>query len=231
MQASLPVATVRLDVGVVDVTARRLLRVHGQRIAVEPETTPDVALAHTLRSSSLLRPGRAVTTRVLLETPQVVYGAVDSGGRSHRPNATVPTALRDGLIRAVARRRVRGPATLELAPLARAQEARDSFGDLEHNGLGVIVDRSNAAVSILVVGLSGLVWARSVPADDPGLAARLLIDRARGLLGSRVELRWWRLHDVASDEDERTASRAAREFSAAAAAELDGVPMLQVVGG
>jgi hypothetical protein len=227
-------ATVRLDLGVVDVAVRRSLRTRTERIALEPGTAPQAALASVLATSALLRPGSSLTLRVILETSRVVYvPARDSAPRvaaGLRETAgcgvELTAELREGLARALGRRWVNGPATLELGPLVRADVAR-AARPLSTDGRGVVVDRSDAAVTVLVIGASGLVWARSVPAADPGLAVRLLIDRARGLLGPGGRLSWWGLSDVASQGDAAAQRRHAREFEAAAAAELDGVPSLQ----
>jgi hypothetical protein len=221
---------------VVDIDTRRDLRSRTERIRIEPDTAPDAALARAFATSPLLRPGRSTHTRELVETSRVIYdlrphGGEDDGCRvgGEKVAAILPPDLRAGLLGAVAQRRVRGPATLELGPLARAEAVRTSFGALAHGQVGVIADRSDAAVTVLVVGVSGLLWARSVPSDDAALAVRLLIDRACGMLALSEQPRWWRLHDVATHEDERAMVRGASEFAAATASELDGVPLVTPV--
>jgi len=225
MSASGARATVRVDRGVVEIAAQRGIRSRGERIDVPVDAAPDRALAHAFATSKLLRAGRSARTRVLVETARVVY-APDANRREGRSgSATIEEEIGEGLVRAVSLRRIRGPATLELGPLSRAEAARATFGDLSRGGMGVIADRSNAAVTVLVVGPSRIVWARSVPPDDAALAVRLLVHRAFGMLHLRERPRWWRLHDVATSADPRAALRDASEFAAAAASELDGVPL------
>ncbi len=219
----------RVDRGVIDIDARRSLRSRAERIDVAEDCPADVALARALATSPLLRPGRSTHTRVLLETSSVVYTLQASGDGGGKVAAMLPEDLHAEFVIAVARRRVRGPATLELGPLARAETVRASFGALASGQVGVIADRSNAAVTVLVVGAAGLLWARSVPAGDAALAVRLLIDRACGMLALCERPRWWRLHDVAVHEDERSTLRHASEFAAATASELDGVPLVPPV--
>jgi len=221
--ASRSLTTVRVDVGVIEVESRRALRTRSERIPVPPDRPADATLTDAFATSRLLRPGRSTHTRVLLETSSVVYATARSGIQDG--SNTLPDGLRDGLVRAVQRRRVRGPATVELGPLARAEAARPTFGDLTRGRVGVIADRSNAAVTVLVVGRAGLLWGRSVPPEDTVLAVRLLIDRANGMLQLRRTPSWWCLHDVATDEDARITLRRRSEFAAATASELDGVPI------
>jgi len=217
-------ATVRVDDGVAEVHAARFLRSVTQRTSVPRGTPPETALRQVLESSALLRTGRNVRMRVLVETPRTIF-TIDPT-RSARPTAraVVPDDLLAGLERAIVRRRTRGPASLELGPLVRAERAGPDVARLDPNGVGVIVDRSDAAVTVLLIAASGLLWGRSAPAREPALAARLLLDRARGQLAVGSEVRWWRLHDVASDDasDDR---RIRSEFSAAASSELEGTPL------
>jgi hypothetical protein len=225
MRAETTGTIVRVDRGVVEVDTKRSLRSHVERIDVPVDAGADTALAHAFATSRLLRPGRTTRTRVLVETARVVYSPDARRREGRSGTATIAEDLCDGLIGAIAQRRVRGPASLELGPLSRAEAARTTFGDLSGGGVGIIADRSNAAVTVLVVGSSRIVWARSVPSDDACLAVRLLVHRAFGMLHLRERPRWWRLHDVATAADPRSVLRDASEFAAAAASELDGVPL------
>ncbi len=218
-------ALIRVDRGVIEVDVRRSLRSRNERREVGTGVAPDAALAQVFATSKLLRAGRAARTRVIIETSQVVYVAKPRGIGAHSGAAVLSDELGEGLVRAIACRRIRGPATLELGPLARVDEVRTSFGDLRAGGVGVVIDRSNAAVTVLVIGESGVLWARSVPSEDACLAVRLLINRAFGMLHITQRARWWRLHDVASHADPRAMLRDASEFAAATASELDGVPL------
>jgi hypothetical protein len=217
-------ATVRVDDGLVDVDAARFLRSGTERTTVPRGTPPEDALHQVLQSSTLLRTGRHLRMRVLIETPRTIFATDPT--RSARPaaRAVVPDDLLAGLERAIVRRRTRGPASLELGPLARAERAWPDVVRLDPSGVGAIVDRSDAAVTVLLIGASGLLWGRSAPAREPALAVRLLLDRARGQLAVGSEVRWWRLHDVASDEASDV-RRARSEFSAAASFELDGTSL------
>jgi len=244
MTSSRSIATVRLDVGIVDITAPRALRTASERLHVAPGTQPGAALADALARSRLLRPGRVRHTRVLLETSRVLFaaetgvvaGAVAEGGARcgltlARPLiAVLPQDLQTALLGVLEHRRVSGPATVELGPLARAAAGLSPMdGTAAGTAAGLVIDRSNAAVTVLLLGKEGVLWGRSVPATDPLLAARLLIDRAQSLLPPAIGLRWWRISDVASHDDPRRVQRDAREFEAAAAAELEGVPLRHTV--
>jgi len=219
-------AIVRVDMGTVDISARRRLRERHERIVVDPDRGPVESLTHALATSQLLRPGRSLRTRVLLETARVIYGA---GGMRRGPacTAALPSDLRAALQRAVDRRRVRGGATLEIAPLARAAAAHATCADAEADMRAIVVDRSHAAVTVLLLGASGLHWARSVPSDDPAVAVRLLVDRALQVAGAWPS--WWRLHDVTGSVSVPAPIdfevEASSPFAVAAARALDGVPL------
>jgi len=225
-----PLATVRIDRGAVHVSARRWVHPRSERHAVSIDASPGEALQHAFAASSLLRPGRALRTLVLLESPQVTFSPTSGPSAEKAWSITLPSGVREGLLAALGRRHVRGPATLEFGPLARADASLAFHPNLPVDDVGIVVDRSSAAVTVLVISSFGLAWARSVPAEDPALAARLLIDRACGLIPRGASIRWWRLHDVATTDDARSGQRQRREFEAAAAVELEGVPLLQEVG-
>jgi len=218
------VATVRVDRDAVDVTARRRFRTATQHMPIEPGRAAHTALAHVLAASPLLPAGRHVRLRVVLETPRTIFAQAASDGADDRVRPVLPPDLLDDVEAAIARRRVRGPATLELGPLVRADALGDASLRPASDDFGAIVDRSDAAVTVLLIGATGLAWGRAAPVDDPALAARLLIDRARSQLPHANALRWWRLHDVASS-DGADAARRAHEFEAAVASEFEGTPM------
>jgi len=196
-------ADVRLDAGLVEIRTRWSRRERSERILVPPQMHPDVALTGALRRSRLLRPGRNFRTRILLETPHVIHVEEPGAGRDVVTRCVLPAELQDRLLAAAAHRRVRGPATLGLGPLARADAAchEVGIGMQAPDEVGVIIDRSNAAVTILLLSVAGLLWARSVPSDDPAIAVALLAARARDVLARDRRILWWRLHDVASCED------------------------------
>jgi hypothetical protein len=219
------VATVRVDRDAVDVTARRRFRTATERIPIAPGRAAHDSLAHVLATSPLLPGGRNVRLRVVLETPRTIFAEGGGGDADHRVRPVLPSDLLDAVEAAIARRRVRGRATLELGPLVRADVLVGACLRSSFDGLGAVVDRSDAAVTVLLIGPTGLAWGRAAPVDDPVLAARLLIDRARSQVPNADALRWWCLHDVASSEG-ADAARRAREFEAAVASELEGTPLL-----
>jgi hypothetical protein len=216
-------ASVRIDDDVIDIRARRFLRTVTRRRAIAPGTAPQEALLEILATSSLLRSGRHLRLQVVLESARATFVSEPTAGTRPRVRVELPGQLLAGLEGAVARRRVRGPATLELGPLARADRAIALDADAA-DGTGAIVDRSGAAVTVLLVGPTGLLWGRTAPADDPELAARLLIDRARSQLPTDGGLRWWGLHDVAGG-DGLIDRRRRNEFAAAVAHELEDIPL------
>jgi hypothetical protein len=227
MRGRLPLATVRIDAGVIEVRAPRHLRSFTERRVIAPTATPESALADALTSSPLLPAGRRLRTEVVLETSRITFAVTTGVDDAPKMRTALPRELLEGLERAIARRRVRGPATLELGPLVRADDAAaDAHVNVaSEDRIGIIVDRSRAAVTVLLVGPHGLLWGRSAPADEPVLAARLLIDRARGQLPDHGALCWWRLHDVTSG-DGSSDPRARRELAAAVSSEFDGIPLL-----
>ena len=189
--------TVRVDAGIVEVTARRLRRSVSDRTVVDPRLEPGSALRQALETSPVLGSGRRTRLRVHLETERVVFRPDTNLGdeRCVRPN--LPADLLDGLEIALRRRRCRGPATLELGPLARAEATRPNWSGSPSEAVRLIVDRSNAAVSVMVLAETGLIWARAVPATDLDSAVPLLIARGRAFLSDRSRLIGWGLQDVA----------------------------------
>jgi hypothetical protein len=225
---SADVATVRVDRDAVDVTARRRFRTATERIPIAPGRAVHDSLVHVLTTSPLLPAGRHVRLRVVLETPRAIFAQGVSDDSDDRARPVLPSDVLDVVEAAITRRRVRGPATLELGPLVRADVLGDASLRPALDGFGAVVDRSDAAVTVLLIGPTGLAWGRAAPVDDPVLAARLLTDRARSQLPYPNALRWWRLHDVASSEG-AGAARRAREFEAAVASEFEGTPLFPEV--
>jgi len=219
-------ASVRIDAGVTEIVAERWSRRREHHVWAPDGAGPEDALMTALEMTRFLRPGRFTKLRVILESSTVSYCPSDHVPTLSRsfPDAVatrparLPAPLLERLASVIAHRRVRGPATLEIGALVRADESlrdapsRTSVPTQAHAPFELVVDRSNAAVSVLVLGSHGLVWARSVPATDPCAALPILVRRARTDVGHGSRVRSWRLHDVARDPDGIVTARRRSEF-------------------
>jgi hypothetical protein len=89
--------------------------------------------------------------------------------------------------------------------------ARAAVGGI---GRGFIVDRSAAAVTVMLIDGATIRWARGAPAHDPTEAAAMLLRRAAEVVNGAYGLHWWHLEDVAAPADERQQRRESRELEA-----------------
>ncbi len=209
---------IRVDRDAVEVSGHRFRGPATERYDVESGTDPFEALEAALASSRLLRPGRACDIGVHLESAATIYRTVQGEGE-HRSEdgalqVVLPEAVRDVLEPVMARRRVHGRAWFSAGPLARAVEtmrARNRAGGI---GRGFIIDRSSAALTVLLIDGATVRWARGAPADEPCEAAAHLLRRAGEVVNGAYGLHFWHLEDVAAPSDDRRRRREARELEA-----------------
>lgn len=223
---------VRVDTDVVEVRGRRWGRRAEEQHPVGPGGTSADVLERTLRRSRLLAPGRRCELGVLLESPMIRYRDVrpgpDAPAAGTIPPVELPEAVREVLEPLIARRRVHGPAWFAPGPAHRAIatiRARAAAGAI---GRGVIVDRSSAAVTVLVVDSVRVAWARGGPGDAPAAVASLLLERAAETVEPHRRLEWWHLEDVARPGDGRERRRVASEVEARCHDLLGGLPRITV---
>lgn len=225
---------VRLDRDCVEVAGTVLGAARHERITIPDGSDPYEALETVLQTSRLLRPGRACRLEISIESPRIVYRTPEAPdgtiGAAGGPGIEVefPDGLLDVLVPILGRRRVHGTAGVMPGPGARA--IRMMRARLEHGvtGRGLIIDRSSAAVTVLIVDPGAIPWARGGPADDPIRAVELLVDRAASIIAGRSRIDWWHLEDVASPDDARTRRRDASGFEAACHALVGNVPRIPV---
>lgn len=210
--------TVRIDRDAVEVTGVRLRGPVAERYSVASGADPYDVLETALATSRLLRPGRACEIGVHLESAATLYRTVQGEGECRSDDGTfqivLPDAVGDVLEPVLARRRVHGRAWFAAGPAARAVEtmrARNRTGGI---GRGFIIDRSSAAVTVLLIDGATVRWARGAPADDPTEAAAHLLRRAGEVVNGAYGLHFWHLEDVASPDDVRQGRRQARELEA-----------------
>lgn len=226
--------SLRLDRDCVEVTGTSLGRPLHERTSISDGSDAFETVENVLRASRLLRPGRACKLDVVVESPRTVYRTVEGAVGPTRSESErhieveLPDGLIDVLVPILARRRVHGPTRVIPGPVARAIRTMRSRIDGGAVGCGLIIDRSSAAVTILIVEPAEIPWARGGPADDPTRAVELLVDRAASLIAGRSRLDWWHLEDVASPADERTRRREAHEFEATCDALVGHLPRIPV---
>jgi hypothetical protein len=226
--------TIRLDRDVVEVSGRRL---GSDVIESHPVTSADDVfdvLERTLSRSRLLRAGRACEVGVLLESPRTLYRTVQGEGedesRDGRFEVVMPEVVSEILEPIIARRRVHGKAWFAAGPAIRAVDTMRRRAAVGPIGRGIIVDRSSAAVTVLLIDSTTIRWARGAPADDPTEVAAVLLRRVGEVVGGRYGLHWWHLEDVASPPDERDRRREARELEARCHAMIGYLPRTTVGG-
>lgn len=222
--------TIRLDRDAVEILGQRLRSPATERYSVEQGSDPFTVLEAALGSSRLLRPGRACEIGVHIESASTLYRTVQ-GEREHRSEdgtlqVVLPEVVRDVLEPVLARRRVHGRAWFAAGPAARAAEtmrARNRSGGI---GRGFIIDRSAAAVTVLLIDGATVRWARGAPADEPTEAAAHLLRRAGEVVNGAYGLHFWHLEDVASPDDDRRRRREARELEARCHALIGHLPRM-----
>lgn len=221
---------IRVDRDAVEVRGERLRGPLTERYSVDRGGDPYAVLESALASSRLLRPGRACEIGIHLESASTRYRTVQ-GEAEHRSedagfHVVLPEVVREVLEPVLARRRVHGRAWFAAGPAVRAVEtmrARNLAGGI---GRGFIIDRSSAAVTVLLVDGATVRWARGAPADDPTDAAAHLLRRAGEVVNGAYGLHFWHLEDVASPDDERRRRREARELEARCHALIGHLPRM-----
>jgi len=226
--------TLRIDLDKVEVTGWTFGR-HRQELTPVPEGGDPFEVVETvLATSPLLRPGRACDLSILVESERTVYRTIDGAEGEAQPmpgrriEVELPDGLIDVLVPVLARRRVHGPTSLIAGPIERALRTMEARVDDRAIGRGLIIDRSSAAVTVLLVDQAQIPWARGGPARDAVQALELLVGRAAGLASGRSRLDWWHLEDVATPADERTRRREKRGFEAACHALVGHLPRIPV---
>lgn len=221
---------VRIDRDVIEVTGRRLGR---EAREVHPVVEPDdpyTVLETVLARSALLRPGRACDLGLLVESPRTIYrtpeGEGDERADTNRIEPVLADLTRDVLDRIVARRRVHGTAWCSSGPPRRVYEMLRENVERGPLGRGVVVDRSSAAVTVLLLEGVDIRWARGAPGDDPAETAALLLRRAARTPVARAGMSWWHLEDVARPGDERERARIASEVEASCHALIGNLPRI-----
>ena len=207
---------VRIDEDVIEVSGHH----HGRGAqelhrVVDGEDRFDV-LDRTIRSSRLLRPGRACDLGVLVESSQILYPVTDDecGSENGRVTAVLPAMVGEVLEPIVARRRVHGAAWFAAGPVLRAVDTLERRSGAHPGGRGIIVDRSSAAVTVLLVDATRIRWARGAPPGEPADVAAVLLRRLGEVIGGRYGINWWHLEDVARPSDERRGRREYRGLEA-----------------
>ena len=226
--------TIRIDSDCVEVLGSRLGRAAHEVRTVEQGGDAYAVLEDVLRTSRLLRPGRSCEVGVLLESPRTLYRTElgDGASRAEDGGFTVvlPEVVRDVLDPILARRRVHGGGWFAAGPALRAVNTMERRVASASPGRGIIVDRSSAAVTVLLVDGATIRWARGAPAGDPAAVAAVLLRRVGEAIDGRFGLHWWHLEDVANPDDARARRRLAREVEARCHALIGFIPRMAVSG-
>lgn len=228
------VVSLRLDRDCVEVTGTSFGRPRQERTSIPDGADPFEAVETVLRTSRLLRPGRACKLNVVVESARTVYRTVGDpvttswSEDSRHIEVDLPDGLVDVLIPILARRRVHGSTSVIPGPVARALRTMRSRLEEGTPGRGLIIDRSSAAVTVLIVGPAEIPWARGGPADDPVLAVELLVERAAGPITAGPRLDWWHLEDSARSGDGPDREREAKGFEATCHALVGHLPRIPV---
>jgi len=226
--------TLRLDRDCVEVVGSVLGQPREERTVVADDADPFEILERVLRTSPLLRPGRACHLDVIVESERTLYRTVVREEGEPPPYAgrgmdvDLPDGLIDVLVPVLARRRVHGPTALIAGPIERTLRTMEARIDRGTMGRGLIIDRSSAAVTALIVDRARIPWARGGPAEEPIRAVELLVARAANIGAGNATLDWWHLEDVAAADDERARRREARGFEAACHALVGHLPRIPV---
>lgn len=226
--------TVRLDRDCVEVSGTVLGASRHVRTEIPNGSDPYEALETVLQTSRLLRPGRACRLDIDIESARIVYRSPEwhdgALGVTGGPGVEVefPDGLLDVLVPILGRRRVHGTAGVRPGPAARAIRTMRARIEQGATGRGLIIDRSSAAITVLIVDPADIPWARGGPADDPIRAVELLVDRAAGIIAGRSGIDWWHLADVASPQDVVSRRRDASGFEAACHALVGHLPRIPV---
>lgn len=209
---------IRVDSDAIEVSGHRMRRPVTERHGVQDSEDRFDVLEAVLATSPLLRPGRRCDVGVIVESPHILYRTIDGEGDAHAGDGelevVMPAFVRDVLDPILARRRVHGTAWFAGGPARRALltlRARAATGSI---GRGFIIDRSSAAVTVLLVDGPDIRWARGAPADEPADVAAHLLRRAAEVVNGAYGLHWWHIEDVSSPEDVRTRRRESRELEA-----------------
>lgn len=209
--------SVRVDVDAVEVSGQRLGRPVSERWDVPMGGESYGVLENAVGSSGLLRPGRPCALGVHVESPRTRYRTADEGAAGPAGgglDVVLADGTRDVLAAILGRRRVHGRAWFGAGPAIRALDVLEARAQAGPIGRGLIVDRSSAAVTVLLVDGATVRWARGAPADDAPEVAAILLRRASEVVNGAYGLHWWHLEDVAAPADERRGRRDQREFEA-----------------
>jgi hypothetical protein len=220
--------TVRIDRDVIDVTGVRAGREQRERHPVASGTEAVEVLQHTLQTSGLLRPGRSCHLRVLLESDRTVYTTTGDDGSAVPLGGGLGVAVAADLIdrfeRVIRQRRVLGPATLEVGPLARfAQKvsALPAPGRAARDRT-LFIDRSAAAITVALFDQSRAIWIRGAPSDDPRRAVASLLHGAATDEPEHFPPDRWFLDDLTLLADHTESEQPARWFEEICTRLLDG---------
>ena len=221
---------IRVDKHAVEITGRHRRRTVTERYDVTEDADRYAVLEDALRSSRMLRPGRACEIGVQVESARTLYRTVQGEGE-HRSEdgeleVVLPEVVRDVLDPVLARRRVHGRAWFASGPAQRAYATLRRRAQVGPIGRGFIVDRSTEAITVLLVDNATVRWARGAPGHDPTEAAAYLLRRAGEVVNGAYGLHFWHLEDVASPTDARQRRREANEFEARCHALIGHLPRM-----
>jgi len=221
---------IRIDADVVELDGRQRGRTIRELHRIPEDSDHLDVLERTIRSSRLLQPGRRCELGVLVESPHILYPVTEDGPgvEDGRVAVVLPEMVIAALEPIVARRRAHGPAWFASGPALRAVETIERRASVGPIGRGIIVDRSSAAVTVLLVDSASIRWARGAPAGDPADVAAVLLRRLGEVIGGRYGIHWWHLEDVASPLDERQRRREHRGLEARCHALIGYLPRMTV---
>jgi hypothetical protein len=207
---------IRVDSDLVEVDGRRRGRQAKEFSSVAEGEDRFEILDRVIRTSPLLRPGRACEFGVVIESPDIHYPVENGGphGDDGKVRVVLPEIVGEVLEPIVARRRVHGDAWFAAGPALRAVDTVERRAQAGPIGRGIIVDRSSAALTVLLIDSARIRWARGAPAGDPSETAAILLRRLGEVIGGRYGIHWWHLEDVARPADERKQRREARGLEA-----------------
>lgn len=226
---------IRVDSDAVEVSGSRLRGPFVERYGVDAGSEPFGVVEDALASSRLLRPGRPCEIGVHLESAATLYRTVQGDGE-HRSadgafRVVLPEVVSEVLEQVLARRRVHGRAWFSAGPASRAVETLRRRARSGRIGRGFIIDRSSAAVTVMLVDGPTVRWARGAPADEPSEAAAQLLRRAGEVVNGAYGLHFWHLEDVASPDDDRRRRRESRELEARCHALVGHLPRMAAKAG
>jgi hypothetical protein len=205
--------TIRVDRGLVELRSPRGRSEGLRSVWSTDDRDGPTALADVLARAREVGAGRTRDLRVVIETARVVFG--ERRGAADHVGVSVNEDVVGRYERVLRRRRAHGSARLHLGPILRLTSLRPDVPGAEEASSTVVVDRSIAAITLLVIDGGGIRWGRAAPAEDPEAALSALAEAARRTLGSDLGVARRVLVDVARHRDDRAQERSARRFAAA----------------